>query len=666
MLRLTLVNGPYPGRSQTFEQPVISIGRGPDNDCVLNDPSVSKHHGRITAQEHGYTYQDLGSRHGSRVCFLDQLVRFDAEQSNATCFLPHGSRLQVGETILTISIEHSEQPPREALPPGWAHVQLPELLKVSDLSDALGLGQSPSSWLKVARRTRRQSRDPSAAAVRTQTPRSDTASERLPNFDLMQRLREGDSARLRLALDLSCRLSPLHHAEDIIQHVVTTIWSLFPLTHCQEIYLYDAQGHLQPFLTRFSSHAEARDPAGMSCLTLMERAVQTRSVVPYTSGESNEDLPDAFLRGPVRSGLYAPLFGQSAAVGACSLTTQSTQKVYDHDDAELFGQLSATLALAIERSLLADTLGMLFDAFVNATVFVAEARQPLLDGHADRVSSYAVSLARAVDASTRKPFHRIRIDSRELRLLKTGARLLGFASTALPDSSLQKRQRFTDERMSRLREQCARAKQMARCQLHEAFLAELVAAGRCPAADELNSLEACAVARADGLDELLRLMEVSRTVRKLDPHALARIEELNQEHGLLAEEDLVELRAEPHDPGSLARQQNAQLCARASRFLRLVPWNSELRELPWVLACAWGAQPEDLSDAELQRARLLGHILDLAHRFDSRLLADGPDAPPQLTRALVRLELDAREGRLPPGLVTLFLSEVAPRLSDGL
>ncbi len=667
MLRLTLVNGPYPGRSHSYEQAVISIGRSPENDCVLTDPSVSKQHGRIVAQEHGYTYQDLGSRHGSRVCYLDQLIRFEAEKDTSTCFLPHGSRLQVGETILTISIEHSESPPRETPAPGWANVQLPELLRVSDLADTLGIGQRRSSWLNVARKTRREAQEPRIANLQTQTPRSDTASERLPNFDLMQRLREGDSARLRLALDLSCRLSALHHAEDIIQRVVSTIWSLFPLTHCQEILLFDAQGRLQPFLTRLSSDAQARDVEAMRSIPLMERAVQTRSVVHYTRGQKkNGGLSEGFLQGPVCSGLYAPLFGQSTTLGVCSLTTQSSQQEYGSDDIELFGQLSATLALAIERSLLADTLGMLFEAFVNATIFIAEARQPDLEGHADRVAGYSVSLARAVDASTRKPFNRERIDGREQRMLHTCARLHSFGIAPLPEAALVKRRRLSDERLRLLRQQCAWAKQQARCELHEAFLAELHAAQRCPDSEELLSLDACAQARAAELDELLQLVEVNRTVRELDRKALERIEELNSEYALLREPDLLELRAEPDDPGPKVRQRRAQLLARAARFLRLVPWNAELRELPWVLACAFGAPPDDLTPAELQRARLFGHIILLAHRFDHELLADGPEAPAHLTRALVRLELDARKGTLPSALVTLFLNEVAPKLSDGL
>lgn len=47
--------------------PLISIGRASDNDIVLDDPLVSRHHCQLKLQHGAYGFADLGSRNGSAV-----------------------------------------------------------------------------------------------------------------------------------------------------------------------------------------------------------------------------------------------------------------------------------------------------------------------------------------------------------------------------------------------------------------------------------------------------------------------------------------------------------------------------------------------------------------------------------------------------------------------
>lgn len=45
----------------------LRVGRGPDNDLVLEDPSVSRAHAEVTAGDGGWRLRDLGSKNGSHV-----------------------------------------------------------------------------------------------------------------------------------------------------------------------------------------------------------------------------------------------------------------------------------------------------------------------------------------------------------------------------------------------------------------------------------------------------------------------------------------------------------------------------------------------------------------------------------------------------------------------
>jgi hypothetical protein len=47
--------------------PLIGIGRASDNDVILDDPMVSRHHCQLKLQHGAYGFTDLGSRNGSTV-----------------------------------------------------------------------------------------------------------------------------------------------------------------------------------------------------------------------------------------------------------------------------------------------------------------------------------------------------------------------------------------------------------------------------------------------------------------------------------------------------------------------------------------------------------------------------------------------------------------------
>lgn len=72
----------------------LTIGRAEDNDLIVRDGGVSRHHGRIVGRRGTLIYLDLGSTNGSRV--NGEPVR--------EVVLGVGDRLQVGDTILVVGV----------------------------------------------------------------------------------------------------------------------------------------------------------------------------------------------------------------------------------------------------------------------------------------------------------------------------------------------------------------------------------------------------------------------------------------------------------------------------------------------------------------------------------------------------------------------------------
>lgn len=73
----------------------LTIGRAPGSALRLEDPSVSRHHARIVPTAGGPQLEDAGSSHGTWL---------DGERLTAPQLLRDGSRVQIGDRLLTVQV----------------------------------------------------------------------------------------------------------------------------------------------------------------------------------------------------------------------------------------------------------------------------------------------------------------------------------------------------------------------------------------------------------------------------------------------------------------------------------------------------------------------------------------------------------------------------------
>lgn len=74
--------------------PLISIGRASDNDVIVDDPLVSRHHCQLKLQHGAYGFADLGSRNGSLV---------NGQPVNEVALGP-GDRIRIGSTEIEFQV----------------------------------------------------------------------------------------------------------------------------------------------------------------------------------------------------------------------------------------------------------------------------------------------------------------------------------------------------------------------------------------------------------------------------------------------------------------------------------------------------------------------------------------------------------------------------------
>ncbi len=97
--------GPDAGHGGVLELPVIRIGSAPDNDIVLHDRSVSRHHAELRRTNDGLLLRDLGSTNGTFVGSLRVSEVYLAPET--LCLLGH-TRLTLRQCTETRQVRVSD------------------------------------------------------------------------------------------------------------------------------------------------------------------------------------------------------------------------------------------------------------------------------------------------------------------------------------------------------------------------------------------------------------------------------------------------------------------------------------------------------------------------------------------------------------------------------
>ena len=92
--RLRIIGREGDEHVHAFDGTGLTIGRSGDNDLVISDARVSRHHARISGRRGTLVYADLGSTNGSRVNGIEvgELV------------LGAGDRIELGDTVIIVEV----------------------------------------------------------------------------------------------------------------------------------------------------------------------------------------------------------------------------------------------------------------------------------------------------------------------------------------------------------------------------------------------------------------------------------------------------------------------------------------------------------------------------------------------------------------------------------
>ena len=100
--------------------------------------------------------------------------------------------------------------------------------------------------------------------------------------------------------------------------------------------------------------------------------------------------------------------------------------------------VASQAAVAIENAELFDSIHILFDGFINASVKAIESRDPTTSGHSSRVATLTVALAETVHQATNGPFASLRFSTKQLNEVRYASLLHDFGKIGVQERVLVK------------------------------------------------------------------------------------------------------------------------------------------------------------------------------------------------------------------------------------
>jgi response regulator RpfG family c-di-GMP phosphodiesterase len=302
----------------------------------------------------------------------------------------------------------------------------------------------------------------------------------------------------------------------------------------------------------------------------------------------------------------------------------------------------------------------LFEGFVNASVTAIESRDPSTSGHSSRVAELTVGLAEAVNGTPNGPYGGLYFNPLQIREIRYASLLHDFGKVGVREQVLVKAKKIEGEHLESIYQRLhQRALEAMRDRLLDAW-----------SKGQSFDHETVGALLTQQQEETRHLMDLVR--RSNEPTVLPQevalelnlLKDLTYQHWsgdsriLMEPGDLDLLKI---SKGSLSAQERDEIQSHVThtyRFLRQIPWTSELAGVPDI---AWAhherlngkGYPRQLTEPDIPVQSKLMAVSDV---YDALTAADRPyKAAVSVERSLEILEQEANVNLLDTEVLRIFL-----------
>jgi len=306
-----LIAGPS-GQTQIFEisGSTVNIGRADSNDLVLNHPSVSRHHVRLTVLPGDTTLlNDLGSLNGTLV---------NGQQIHEHP-LADQDRVNIGMFELKYELAKAEP----------IHVEAGS----RPAADLAGL-VSPEALSTSLR-----------AQVAAGVPPAQAIQERLRDMEKENRL-------LKLLLGVGKTLSSVLTAEEVMQRVMELV---FQMENVERgfVMLYDEKKGFRPAVLLYKDERLRKDPRGVVLSkSIIERVTTERLplLIHDVAGDERFSASESLRLAGIRAAMCAPLIYKDKVFGLFYVDCLSKPYAFSKEELGIFSVIAAEAAMSFDNA----------------------------------------------------------------------------------------------------------------------------------------------------------------------------------------------------------------------------------------------------------------------------------------------------------------------------
>jgi HD-GYP domain-containing protein (c-di-GMP phosphodiesterase class II) len=339
---------------------------------------------------------------------------------------------------------------------------------------------------------------------------------------------------------------------------------------------------------------------------------------------------------------------------------------YPDECRTLLGSLASQAAVAIENIRLYESIEMLFEGFVKASVSAIEARDPATSGHSFRVADMTLRLAEVVDRDDSADFRAVHFSRAEMKEIRYASLLHDFGKVGVREDVLIKAKKLYPDQLELLKERFAVVRKTMEHEQSERRLAYLLEKGR---EEYLARQQEFRRELEEGLRELDEFLQF--VIRCNEPTVLREgnferlvglgarqfVDVSGRVRPLLTPQEVKLLSI---SKGTLDDQERRQIethVGHTLNFLRQIPWTTEIRNIPTIASAHHEklnrtGYPARLSASEIS---LQSKMMTISDIFDALAASDRPykKAVPW-DRALDILFDEAKKGLIDGELLRLF------------
>ena len=205
-----------------------------------------------------------------------------------------------------------------------------------------------------------------------------------------------------------------------------------------------------------------------------------------------------------------------------------TVKPFDNAVAKVMESVASQAAVAIENAELFDSIQILFDGFINASVKAIESRDPTTSGHSSRVATLTIALAEAAHQLEGGPFGTLHFTQDQMNEIRYASLLHDFGKIGVQERVLIKSKKLYPEEEQAVMDRFRMIRQGIELEMTKKQLESFMEESKEKALEKYGNQSVVLKEKLDELDDALKFIIKANEPTVLAQGGFERLQEIGR------------------------------------------------------------------------------------------------------------------------------------------